>query len=75
MGTSGQYPLIVFVIEFKSESFQFIFDIARKMNEKHLSFKENVAMCFACVGVVQCVFPFSLPSALAPTLQFATVCL
>jgi len=50
-----------FPIEFKSASFQIIFDIfARNMNEKYLSFKENVAVCFACVGVVQCFSPFSV---------------
>jgi len=45
------------------------------IKEKHASFKGNVAVCFACVGVVQRFFLFSVASALTPTLQCATVCL
>jgi len=61
---------------FKSEFLQFIFDIFEmNIKEKHASFKGNVAVCFACVGVVQRFFLFSVASALTPTLQCATVCL
>jgi len=76
MWTNGKHLLIVFVISFKSEFFQFIFDIfERNITEIHASFKGNVAVRFACVGVVQCYFPFSVASAVTPSLQCATVCL
>jgi len=76
MWTSGKYLLIVFVISFKSEFFQFIFDIfERNITEIRASFKGNVALCFACMGVVQCFFPFTDASAVTHSLQCATVCL
>jgi len=48
-------------------AFIYNFDIVGNTNEKHLSFKENVAECYACVGVVQCFSTFSVASTVAPT--------
>jgi len=48
-------------------AFMYNFDIVGNTNEKHLSFKENVAECYACVGVVQWFSTFSVASTVAPT--------
>ena len=57
-------------------AFIYNFDIVGNTNEKHLSFKENAAECYACVGVCSVFFYFQccFNSSTYCTLQCATVC-